>query len=130
LTEQHRHFSIDEPPLFCEACGKAWNLVEDGRSGRRRRRAGYGPRQRREVRFNRMYAEVAGLPVAHGALRTCAQRLAEYLDHRVGCPGRDIGQSADCTCGLIALLDQPVATDQEDVVVDRPAVLAVLEKYR
>jgi hypothetical protein len=32
------HFSIDNPPLFCEQCGKRWSQVMDGREGRKRRR--------------------------------------------------------------------------------------------
>lgn len=32
-----RHIAIDEPPLFCEQCGKSWKSVVDGRKGRTRR---------------------------------------------------------------------------------------------
>ena len=32
------HFSIDNPPHFCEQCGKPWSQVLDGRIGRKRRR--------------------------------------------------------------------------------------------
>ena len=34
----HRHYSIDIPPRFCEECGKDWALVMDGREGRANRR--------------------------------------------------------------------------------------------
>src|SRR5687767_12818129 len=38
--------------------------------------------------------------VALAEARWCASRLAEYLDHRVGCPAR---LYEDCTCGLSGL---------------------------
>ncbi len=39
-----RHFALDNPPMFCEQCGKSWKAVIDGRAGRRRRR-GFTPKK-------------------------------------------------------------------------------------
>lgn len=48
-------------------------------------------------------------------IREAARLMAEYLDHRVGCPAKDPGkQPDDCTCGLEAILAIPLATRQPE----------------
>lgn len=61
-------------------------------------------------------------PSDSGDIREAARVMAEYLEHRVGCPAKGPGANREeCTCGLEAILSMPLRdhSDSGDIDVER-----------
>lgn len=73
---KHRHYSIDDPPYFCEQCGKDWASVVDGRQGRALRRQGLGPRASSRRALGLAWVAKFAVTVYHG----CDRHQGEWVD--------------------------------------------------